>query len=92
MKSDDLRNLMREAGVGGSSDEPADPVAVFVELAKADAGSECISRLRSLGLEVGRVIGNKITGTVDSKNIEKLREDSEVRLVEVSKQLRPHAR
>ena len=91
MKSDDLRNRMSKAGVGGeSADDAAGPVTVFVELGTAQAGSECLSRLCGLGLEVSRVIGNKITGTVDSKNIDRLREDWEVRLVEVSRQLRPH--
>jgi hypothetical protein len=77
-----------------ANDEEAS-VRVIVELntgASREAAEEDLSPLRELGLDVERVIGNKVVGSVGAKKLAAIRALPSVRAVERSEKLSLHRR
>jgi len=64
---------------------------VIVVLNQEEASPECLEHLQSLGLESHRTINNQVLGVIDFEKLDLLRLDPNVREVEVSTVLRPHA-
>ena len=63
---------------------------VFVEIDAKAPDAACLERLTALGLEIERVIGNKVLGTLDATDRAAVESDPQVRLIEVSRRLRKH--
>jgi hypothetical protein len=66
------------------------PVRVLIDLKLRQADERSLELLRSCGLNVEEVVGNKVIGTVPGERLEDLRRLSEVAEVEVAAKLRPH--
>ena len=66
------------------------PVRVLVDLNLREADEPSLEHLRSCGLNVEEVVGNKVIGTIAGERLEDLRGLTEVAEVEVAAKLRPH--
>jgi hypothetical protein len=62
-------------------------VRILVELAGPSADEETLERLRSAGLSVERILGNKLTGWIPLSRLRDLERDPSVRAVERSLKL-----
>jgi hypothetical protein len=67
-----------------------DTLRVIVELEARSPKDEDLEHLGSLGLDVERVIGNKVVGSIPAAKLECLEEDAAVRMVERSEKLGLH--
>jgi hypothetical protein len=67
-------------------------VGVIVAVRPEAPPADVLARLKALGLQVERTVGDKIIGTIDGAGVERLRADPAVDAVETSVRLRPHAR
>ena len=65
-------------------------VKVLVALNSPEVSSETRAKLKAAGLEVDRVIKNKIIGSISSDRIDSLKALPEVEEVESSVRLEPH--
>jgi hypothetical protein len=68
----------------------AETLRVIVELEVRAPKNEDLEHLGSLGLDVERVIGNKVVGCIPAAKLECLEEDAAVRMVERSEKLGLH--
>lgn len=83
--STNLKSIL-ERGAGGARG----PVKVMVALGVARAEKPLLDRLKRLGLEIDRVVGNKLIGEISADRLPSLRGDPDVSEVEESVKLRPH--
>jgi hypothetical protein len=65
-------------------------VSVHISLHSKTASEGTRQRLRGLGLNITSVVGNKLTGDIAPPQVDALRSDADVNVVEMAKQLRPH--
>jgi hypothetical protein len=63
---------------------------VIVELEVRSPKDEDLEHLGTLGLDVERVVGNKVVGCIPAAKLEGLEEDAAVRMVERSETLGLH--
>ncbi len=63
---------------------------VIVELEVRSPKDEDLEHLGDLGLDVERVFGNKVVGSIPSAKLQGLEEDDSVRMVERSEKLGLH--
>jgi hypothetical protein len=63
---------------------------VIVELEVRTPKDEDLQHLGELGLEVERVVGNKVVGSIPAAKLEGLEKDGSVRMVERSEKVRLH--
>ena len=84
------RDLLRGSRPGRA--RAAGPTGVIVAVRPDAPPAEVLARLRALGLQVERTVGDKIIGTIDGAGVERLRADPAVDAVETSVRLRPHSR
>jgi hypothetical protein len=63
---------------------------VIVELEAREPRKKDLEHLRELGLDVERVIGNKVVGSIPAAKLEGLEKDDSVRMVERSERLGLH--
>ena len=82
------RDLLRGSRPGHAA--AAGRIGVIVALRPGHEAAAVLSRLRTLGLEVERTVGDKIVGTLDGAAVERLRGDPGVAEVETSVRLRRH--
>ncbi len=83
--SDSLRKLFHATK---PHREDSDCIRVLVSL-KAPADESCLASLQEIGLKVGSVEGNKLTGEIASRLVPKLEEHASVSEVERSEILKP---
>ena len=89
MKEGELRELLGKSGLdpfGGTG-----RVSVLVSLHAREADAPMLAHLVASGLEIDRVIGNTVLGTILSAKVPALRRDKSVCDVEPSMQLKPHS-
>ena len=63
---------------------------MLVAMACNEPDDELLERFHSLGLEVHKVVRNKVIGTIDAECVARLEADDDVIEVEVSSRLRKH--
>jgi hypothetical protein len=63
---------------------------VIVELEAREAREKDLEHLGELGLDVERVIGNKVVGSIPAAKLDGLEKDDAVRMVERSERLGLH--
>ena len=85
-----LKDLLHQSDVSLARREG--PVKVVVDLETSQPQEGCIERLGRLGLEVKEIIQNKIVGSIDAQRLTSLRNDADVREVEIGIPLKPHQR
>ncbi len=68
--------------------EESDKTKVLVSL-KASPDDSCLAALQEIGLTVKSVVGNKLTGEIESKLLSKLQQHANVAEVERSVRLKP---
>lgn len=68
----------------------AETLRVIVELEVRSPNDEDLAHLGELGLDVERVIGNKVVGSIPAGKLEGLEADESVRVVERSAKLGLH--
>ncbi len=83
----DLKSILRGSGYDLGS--PEDSVRVLVELKSDKPGEDCRERLTKLGLDVQRIMGKTILGSIERGRIPALQGDPEVGQVELSVPLKP---
>ena len=83
-----LGEVLRQ--VRWASTSPEGHVNVLVALNSPEVSSETRAKLEAAGLEVDRVIKNKIIGSISSDKIDSLKALPEVEEVESSVRLEPH--
>jgi hypothetical protein len=83
----DLKSILRGSGYDLGS--PQDSVRVLVELKGNEPGEDWRERLTNLGLDVHRVVGKTILGSIQRGRIPALKDDPDVGQVELSVPLRP---
>jgi hypothetical protein len=74
----------------GETGAPGETLKVLVALEVRAPKDSDLERLRSLGLEIDRTIGDKLAGRIEARLLKSLRGDPAVREVEIGSRLRPH--
>jgi len=67
----------------------AENIKLILQISSSEPES-VLSELRTRGLQVDRVIGNKVIGSVDQAKLEALRNTAGVAEIEPSQRLNPH--
>jgi hypothetical protein len=86
------RDLLRGSRPGRAAASGPGGVGVIVAVRPEAPAAEVLRRLKALGLQVERTVGDKIIGTIDAAGLERLRADTAVDAVETSVRLRPRSR
>jgi len=87
MTPGDLKSILRGSGLDIVA--PGESLRVLVELKSDETGGECLARLAKLGLDVHRVVGKTVLGSIEHGRIPTLRDDPAVAAVELSVPLKP---
>jgi hypothetical protein len=84
------RDILRGSRPGRAA--AAGTTGVIVAVRPGAEPSEVLARLRGLGLQVERTVGDKVIGRIEGANVDRLRADPAVDAVETSVRVRPHSR
>ena len=85
-----IRDALKRAGRPGHAGKSGDKLRVIVELEVRSPEEPHLAHLSALGLDVERVIGNKVLGVIAKGKLPALEADESVRAVEPSEKLKLH--